>query len=250
MAGYTPLPDGVPSPPDTAFAPPIQADYVQQRGVWDRIKALWAAQRWRLPWARPAAEPPPPSGYLTLIPLSDARLQPRDTRLTAAFLLLFACAVAGAVFVAVPRGVSVGEISVKTDRMSWNTTKSTYQLKLLARVPVYNPNYLSAWIEGDLRVLFYRTVAGNGTIERTRLPPRASPQVIDVAIDASDVPADYILAILSQCSTFPEELIFFLKGRLAAHYMWQRQNLAELNSYFTVDCKEPHPGEPTSDPYG
>lgn len=124
-------------------------------------------------------------------------------------------------------------------------------------------------------------------------------QVIDVAIDASDVPADYILAILSQCSTFPEvgrrtsflslfqvwaalalarvgpptpdpnlghqqrsfslfeatltppapllcpsppgplpqELIFFLKGRLAAHYMWQRQNLAELNSYFTVDCK-------------
>ena len=39
------------------------------------------------------------------------------------FLLLFACVVAGAVFVAVPRGVSVGEISVKTDRMSWNTTK-------------------------------------------------------------------------------------------------------------------------------
>lgn len=55
---------------------------------------------------------------------ADARLQPRDTRLTAAFLLLFACAVAGAVFVAVPRGVSVGEISVKTDRMSWNTTKA------------------------------------------------------------------------------------------------------------------------------
>jgi hypothetical protein len=37
---------------------------------------------------------------------------------------------------------------------------------------------------------------------------------VEVAIDASDVPADYILAILSQCSTFPEVLIFFLKGRL------------------------------------
>lgn len=59
-----------------------------------------------------------------LPPAADARLQPRDTRLTAAFLLLFACAVAGAVFVAVPRGVSVGEITVKTDRMSWNTTKA------------------------------------------------------------------------------------------------------------------------------
>jgi hypothetical protein len=66
------------------------------------------------------------SGFAPLLlPLrpADARLQPRDTRLTAAFLLLFACAVAGAVFVAVPRGVSVGEIGVKTDRMSWNTTK-------------------------------------------------------------------------------------------------------------------------------
>ncbi len=35
-----------------------------------------------------------------------------------------------------------------------------------------------------------------------------------MAIDASDVPSDYILAILSQCSTFPETLIFFLKGKM------------------------------------
>ena len=57
----------------------------------------------RVPWARQAQEAPPPSGYLTLIPLSDARLQPRDTRLTAAWLLLFALFVAGAVFVTVSR---------------------------------------------------------------------------------------------------------------------------------------------------
>lgn len=64
-------------------------------------------------------------------PAVDARLQPRDTRVTAAFLLLFACVVAGAVFVAVPRGVTVGEISVKTDRMSWNTTKVLVLLAVL-----------------------------------------------------------------------------------------------------------------------
>lgn len=34
-----------------------------------------------------------------------------------------------------------------------------------------------------------------------------------------------------------QELIFFLKGRLTARYMWQRQVLAQLNSYFMVDCK-------------
>ena len=54
--------------------------------------------------------------------------------------------------------------------------QSTYQLKLLARVPVNNPNYLAASIEGDLHILFYRTVAGEGKIERLRLPPRASPK--------------------------------------------------------------------------
>lgn len=30
------------------------------------------------------------------------------------------------------------------------------------------------------------------------------PQMVEVSIDASEVPSDYILAILSQCSTFPE----------------------------------------------
>lgn len=68
------------------------------------------------PWPVPPLRPPPPCS-------ADSRLQPRDTRITAAFLLLFACVVAAAVFVAVPRAVNVGEISVKTDRMSWNTTK-------------------------------------------------------------------------------------------------------------------------------
>ena len=95
-------------------------------------------------WSMAAAEAPPPSGYLTLIPLSgvcgagalthptvsapvndsnlkppflpswpppaDARLQPRDSRITALLLLCFACVVAGAVFVSVPRGFSIGEV--------------------------------------------------------------------------------------------------------------------------------------------
>lgn len=236
-SGYTPLPDGgLPSPDTAAFAPPFQAE--QQRSVWDRAKA-WYGVHVRLPWGGAAHEPPPPSGYLTLIPLSDARLQPRDTRVTAAFLLLFACVVAGAVFVAVPRAVSVGEITVKADRMSWNTTKSTYQLKLLAQMPVYNPNFLSASIEGDLHVLFYKTVAGAGHIKPQRLPPRAAPKSLGVAIDASDVPSDYILAILSQCSTFPEVLIFFLKGKLTARYMWQRQHLATIDTYFMISCLDP-----------
>jgi hypothetical protein len=54
--------------------------------------------------------------------------------------------------------------------------QSTYQLRLLARLPVYNPNFLAASIEGDLHILFYRTVAGAGRIKRLRLPPRAMPK--------------------------------------------------------------------------
>lgn len=130
------------------------------------------------PWRRtPPPEPTPPSGYLTLIPLSDARLQPRDTRLTAAFLVVFALLVAGLVFVAVPRGVSIGEISVAADRMSWNTSKASYQLRLVSSVPIYNPNYLAASIEGDLKVLFYEAEAGRATVKPVRLRPRSLPKV-------------------------------------------------------------------------
>ena len=83
-----------------------------------RLQSWWA-RHVQIPWRATRHEPPPPpSGYLTLIPLSDSRLrQPTDTRITAVFLLLFAMMVAGAVFVTVPRGVSVGEISVRTDKV-------------------------------------------------------------------------------------------------------------------------------------
>lgn len=63
-------------------------------------------------------------------------------------------------------------------------------------------------------------------------------QVIHVEIDASDVPADYILSILSQCSTFPEVLIFFLRGHLTAQYLWQRQYLATIDTYFMISCTD------------
>lgn len=64
--------------------------------------------------------------------------------------------------------------------------------------------------------------------------------MIEVDIDASDVPADYILSILSQCSTFPEVLIFFLKGHLTANYLLQRQYLATIDTYFMISCTDGH----------
>lgn len=63
--------------------------------------------------------------------------------------------------------------------------QSTYQLKLLARVPIFNPNFLSAYIEGDLHVLFYKTIAGSGKIKPVRLPPRAAPKVGELAAVAA-----------------------------------------------------------------
>lgn len=190
---------------------------------------------------RKEPEPPPPSGYLTLIPLSDARLQPRDNRLTAAFLAGFALFIAAVVFISVPRSVSVGEIRIAADRMSWNTSKASYQLRLVATLPVNNPNYLGASIEGELKVLFYLAEAGRATIAPTPLRPRAIPKLVHAEIDASDVPADYILSILSQCSTFPEVLVFFLKGKIRARYLWQYQHLATIDTYFMINCKDGGP---------
>jgi hypothetical protein len=125
-----------------------------------------------------AADPPPPPGALTLIPLADARPPARDARAAFLYALLAAAAAAAAVFLAVPRGVVVGSVSVATERMEWNATSASYQLRLLATVRLLNPNYLpGASVEGDLRVLFYSTEAGRVEIPRTRLAARAAPAV-------------------------------------------------------------------------
>ena len=57
--------------------------------------------------------------------------------------LLFVIAAMAATFLLVPRGFSAGEIEIQSDHMSWNTTKGTYQLNLLARIPIKNPNFLN-----------------------------------------------------------------------------------------------------------
>lgn len=90
---------------------------------------------------------------------------------------MFGLVIASLVFVLVPRGVSVGEITVTTERMSWNTSKASYQLRMLVSLPVNNPNYLKATIQGDLKVLFYSTVAGEVELKPVSLGPRASPKV-------------------------------------------------------------------------
>ena len=46
-----------------------------------------------------------------------------------------------------PCHLFAGEISIYSDDMSWNSTKGTYQLDLLAKIPIYNPNFLSVRAE-------------------------------------------------------------------------------------------------------
>lgn len=56
--------------------------------------------------------------------------------------MLFAILAAVGVYLLVPREISIGEVQLQSDHMSWNTTRGTYQLKLLAKIPIYNPNYM------------------------------------------------------------------------------------------------------------
>lgn len=57
--------------------------------------------------------------------------------------LIFAVFAALAVFLLVPRGVSLGEITVQTEHRTWNFSQHSYQLNLMTQIPVNNPNYLS-----------------------------------------------------------------------------------------------------------
>lgn len=57
-------------------------------------------------------------------PLSDSRLQPRRTRLLVAAALALAALLAAGVFVAVPRGVSVGTLRMHSTRMRFNAVRA------------------------------------------------------------------------------------------------------------------------------
>lgn len=183
----------------------------------------------------------PPSGYLTLVPLSETTRtrQPRSARLTALYMLTFALIIASTVYVMVPRTMSIGQVDVVPDQMLWNTTKAWYQVRLNVTIPVYNPNFLPTNVSGRLQVLFYDALAGSKKIHTTTIARRSLPSMLTLTMDASDVPKDYILSIISQCSTFPHALTFFLQGDVHAKGIWQffgPTQVADIDTYFMVDC--------------
>jgi hypothetical protein len=81
-----------------------------------------AAAAWRRLVHGPPRQPRYRSGYLTLIPLSDARLNPRRPRVIIGLALALALLIASGVFVAVPRGVSIGTLDMHSIRMHFNAS--------------------------------------------------------------------------------------------------------------------------------
>ena len=49
-------------------------------------------------------------------------------------------------------------------------------------------------------------------------PTAWAVQVLEVVVDASNVPGEYALTILSECAAFPRRLVFFLKGQLEVSF--------------------------------
>eukprot|EP00878_Enallax_costatus_P021111 GHUV01022342.1.p1 GENE.GHUV01022342.1~~GHUV01022342.1.p1 ORF type:complete len:199 (+),score=11.48 GHUV01022342.1:381-977(+) len=130
-------------------------------------------------WRRlhPPAPAPYESQYLTLIPLSDARLRPRQTKLIVSSLLLLAVTAVVCVFLAVPRGVSIGSIDVHSTKMTFNSTTLTYRIILQADVPVYNPNYLKVSVIGSVSVSFFDAEAGWSDVGPVTVAARTEPTV-------------------------------------------------------------------------
>lgn len=81
----------------------------------------------------------PIKASLTLVYATSCQM---DVQFSGVMQMLFAILAAVGVYLLVPRGISIGEVQLQSDHMSWNTTRGTYQLKLLAKIPIYNPNYM------------------------------------------------------------------------------------------------------------
>merc|ERR1712130_75822 len=113
----------------------------------------------------------------------------------------------------------MGEIKVHSERMAWNISGGSYSLNLKAQIPIYNPNYLNVRIDGKMSMYFYDIEAGSKILKSMRIPPRSNPHRLEVVVDASNLPTEYILTILTQCSSFPRRLVFFLKGSFKTKYL-------------------------------
>jgi len=81
------------------------------------------------------------------------------------------------VFLLVPRGVTIGEVTFTPRDWRRNSTEQSYSLTLGLEIPVNNPNYYQARIEGDLRVLFYSKLAGAANVSSQVVPARSRAQV-------------------------------------------------------------------------
>lgn len=198
--------------------------------------------------ATPAPFPHPSNGfaesaYLTLIPLSDARLRPRRTpRALAAAAAAFSLLLAALAFLAAPRGVALTAVDVRAKSLEWNATSGTYSLALDAALRLDNPNYLRARVVGRLDVFFYDGRAGGADVSPATLPARSKAQKVHAKIDASNVGAKYKLKILSDCAAFPRQLVFFVKGSVRARtgafslFFGGAQDARAVDTYFVVPC--------------
>jgi hypothetical protein len=64
--------------------------------------------------------------------------------------LLLAAAAVTAVFLVVPRTVSMGTITVHSTKMTFNDSTHTYRILLVADIPFQNANYAKVGIEGRI----------------------------------------------------------------------------------------------------
>lgn len=204
--------------------------------VWSRLCCL-------VPRPRPAPE----SDYEVLIHggsqrfgsntirLSDPRLRPRfPVWVILALVLLFLTGIL-CVFFLIPRGIGIRSAEFDVQTIYVNKTVSTYKLTVKIKLPVYNANYVDAYLSGNVTMRFYKVVAGSTGIPRVRIPRRTKRQEITANVDASFIPYKYIAAVMNNCFFFPYELVFFLDGQFEGRYLGQKQNLT-LDTYIFVEC--------------
>lgn len=169
--------------------------------------------------------------------LSDPRLRPRfPTWLVLTLVLLFLAGLL-CVYFLVPRGVGFGSAQVNVDVINLNRTLSSYQLVVKVELPIYNNNYVDAYLSGNVTMLFYKAQAGSSVINGTRIPRRKKNEIITATVNASFVPFKYIETVLDHCITFPHQLVFFVDGTFEGRYLGQKQ-IFSLDTYTFIQCPD------------
>ncbi|KAK3281862.1 hypothetical protein CYMTET_10371 [Cymbomonas tetramitiformis] len=112
-----------------------------------------------------------------------------------------------------------------------------FALVLSTQLHVCNANYLTAHVNGLIKVYYYQNTAGQASIDETAVRPR-SCKTVPFTLNISAPSNEYKQLMADQYKVFPKQIIFFLGGFVNSWTRVSPHKSTALDTYFVVNSTD------------